>query len=440
LLVIVLVGLNGFFVAAEFALVSVRRTRIEELVSQGNASARVAKKALEDPDSVIAATQLGITLASLGLGWVGEPALSSLIVPLLHLLPEQWVGVASHSISAAIAFTIITFLHVVIGELAPKSIALQYPEETSLTVARPTLWSEWIFKPFIWVLNGAGNGLLRLVGIDPSGGHGTTYSVDELRMLVQASAVGGVLQTGEQEMLEAVFDFRNMLARQVLIPRTELTMLRADQTLSDIVALPREEQYSKYPVYEDTPDNIVGILHMRDTLTWLAGGKLDTPVQQLVRPAVYIPESMPVANVLPLFREERQHIAMVLDEFGGTAGLVTLEDILEEIAGDIPDEDEHGMPTIISRPDGSTLVSGLALIEDVNEHFELELNDPNYDTIAGFVMGQLDRIPAPGDEVTVDGIRFRVLAMDGKRIARLVVPSLPERKKRGKATTDPDHA
>lgn len=425
LLVVVLVFLNGFFVAAEFSLVSVRRTRIEELVAKGNTTAKAAKKALSDPDSVIAATQLGITLASLGLGWVGEPALAVLIEPLVELLPEAWVGLASHSISAVIAFSIITFLHVVVGELAPKSIALQYPEETSLAVARPTLWSEWLFKPFIIILNGTGNTLLRLVGIDSAGAHSRVHSVEELRMLFEASALGGVLQDSEQEMLQSVLSFRNMLARQVIVPRTELSMLEASQTLRDMVNLPFEERYARYPVFDDTPDDIVGILYTRDILESLAEGQLDTRVGDLVRPAIFVPETTPVHSVITLFRERRQHVAIVLDEFGGTAGLITLEDVLEEIAGDIPDEDEQALPSIARRPDGSTLVSGLALIEDVNEHFALKLDDPNYDTIAGYVMGQLDRIPRIGDEVKVDGVVFRVQSMDGKRIARLLVPPRP---------------
>lgn len=402
-----------------------RRTRIEELVAKGHNEARVAKKALADPDSVIAATQLGITLASLGLGWIGEPALAGILEPLLELLPDQWVGVASHSISAVVAFSFITFMHVVIGELAPKSIALQYPEQTALRVARPTLWSEWIFKPFIILLNGTGALLLRLVGIDPASGHEQAHSIEELRMLVQASASGGVLLSSEREMLDAVFSFRTMLARQVLVPRTEIAMLQADTTLREVVALPPEERYSKYPVYDDTPDDIVGILYMRDTLQPLAEGKADVRVVDFVRPAIFIPEATRMSNVLSLFREKRQHIAIVLDEFGGTEGLVTLEDILEEIAGDVPDEDEQAFPAIVSRPDGSTLVSGLALIEDVSDHFDLKLDEPNYDTIAGYVMGRLDRIPVPGDEVTVRNLIFRVLSMDGKRVARLVVRPAP---------------
>lgn len=417
--VLVLVLLNGFFVAAEFALVSVRKTRIEELAAGGNASARVVSKAIADPDSVIAATQLGITLASLGLGWVGEPALEGIISPLVEMLPDSIAGTASHSISAVIAFTIITTLHVVVGELAPKSIALQYPERTSLAIGRPTIWVETLFKPFIWVLNGTGNGLLRLLGVDREDSHGSTYSVEELKMLVEASTEGGVLRDTEQEMLEAVLDFRNMTARQVLVPRTEMQTLQAGQTLRDLVALPIEQRFNRFPIYDESQDNIVGILHIRDTLESLAEGKLDTPLRDLVRPTIFVPESASVAGVMATFRETRQHTAIVLDEFGGTEGMITLEDILEEIAGDLPDEDENTIPDVVKRPDGTLLVNGLTLISEINEELDMTLDDPNYDTIAGYVMGQLDRIPEIGDEVKIEGVVFRVMAMEGMRISRL---------------------
>ena len=439
ILVLILVGLNGFFVAAEFALLSVRSTRIEELVAKGNTRAIVVRQAIKNTDRFIAATQLGITIASLGLGWVGEPALERFISPLVELLPEQIAGAASHSISAVISFTIITSLHVVVGELAPKSIALQYPEETSMAVARPTLFLAFIFTPFIWVLNGAGNGLLRLVGINPATGHDQVHSVEELRMIVEASAEGGALDASQQQMVEAVFDFRKLLARQVLVPRTELTMLQADQTLHDLIALGEDDRFSRYPVYGESPDSVVGILYTRDCIELLAEGKLDTKLRELVRPVIFIPETTPVTNLLSLLREKRQHIAIVIDEFGGTEGLVTLEDILEEIVGTLPDEDEHELARIVTMSNNSTLVSGLTLIEDVNEHFDLSLEDSNYDTIAGFVMGQLDRIPQVGDEVKIDSTLFRVVTMDGKRIARLMVPPLAAKKDASMPSPDSEH-
>ena len=429
LAVVVLVLLNGFFVAAEFALVSIRRTRVEELAAQGDRAALAVRQAVHDPDRFIAATQLGITLASLGLGWIGEPALAVLLEPALGLLPEALVGLARHSIAVAVAFAIITFLHVVVGELAPKSIALQRPEQTALAVARPTLLAERLFKPAIWALNGAGNMLLRLVGLTPAGVHEMVHSVEEIKMLMEASAHGGVIENAEYEMLDAVFDLRGMLVRQMMVPRTEVIMIEAAATLRDLIALHAEEPRSRFPVYEEDADHISGILHLREVVQELAAGKLDTPVRGLVREAVFVPETIRIGGLLTEFRQHRQHIAIVLDEYGGTAGLITLEDVLEEIAGDVPDEFEEVISEIVPAPDGSALVDGRTAIEDVNDFFDLALTDPNYDTIAGYVMGLLERIPRVGDEVTAGGVRFRVETMSGLRVGMLRIA--PPKKEAG---------
>ena len=253
----VLVLSNGFFVAAEFSLVTVRRTRIAELVESGNASALAVQKAMENPDRIIAATQLGITLSSLALGWIGEPALSHLLAPLVELFPPAVQSGLSHTISAVLAFTIITFLHVVVGELAPKSIALQDPERTSLAIAGPTLFTERLFKPAIWALNGAGNALLRLVGIQPASGHQLVHSVEELKMLVTASAKEGVFHEDETEMLYKVFNFGELIVRQVMIPRTEVIAVEADAHLNDIIALVTQSTYTKFPIFDNDLDNIV---------------------------------------------------------------------------------------------------------------------------------------------------------------------------------------
>lgn len=419
--VLLLVLANAFFVAAEFALVSVRHTRISELVSQGHQAAKWVQKALEHPDQVIAATQLGITLASLGLGWVGEPALSHLLEPVIQLFPADIQSEASHSIAAGISFAIITFLHVVIGELAPKSIALQDPEGTSLWVARPTLWTEWIFKPFIWALNGTGNYLLKLVGVDPAEGHELVHSVAELKMIVTASTEGGVVDAEESEMLHAIFDINNLLVRQVMNPRTEVTALEADMSLENSIAVAIESTFSKFPVYQDDLDNIVGIVHIRDLLR----AQQDPTRQQatartIAREALFVPESLPLKNVLQQLRKRRQHIAIVIDEYGGTAGVVTLEDIMEEIVGEVSDPFDSPHPEIQIQADGSVIIGGLALIEEVNEKLGLTLNAPYYDTIAGYILGRLSRMPEVGDSVdTGSGMCLKVIKMDGMRIEQL---------------------
>jgi magnesium and cobalt exporter, CNNM family len=429
-----LVLANGYFVAAEFALVSVRRTRVEELIQQGDTSARAVKKALEDPDRFIAATQLGITIASLGLGWLGEPALAHLIEPLVAWLPEAWTGIASHSISAVIAFAVITFLHVVIGELMPKSIALQRPETTALLVARPTLFTELLFKPAIWLLNGTGNLLLRLIGMRAASGHEMVHSVEELKMLVEASQVSGVLEVSERKMLHAVFDFGGLTAREVMVPRTEMIAVEADAPLHVLIHLAIAQPHSQFPIYEGDIDHVVGLAHVKDLVRVQHDERRTASVRGLMREIMFVPDTIRLDGLLQQFRAKRQHAAVVLDEFGGTAGFVTLEDLIEKIVGEVRDPFDKSLPEIQNLPDGSVLVDGLALIEDVNDMFGLSLHDDNYDTIAGFVLGQLGRIAKVGDAVEADGVKLKVEAMDGLRIARL---SLRHLKPNGQAGPDP---
>jgi len=425
LALLLLVLANGFFVAAEFALVSVRRTRIAELVAKGNRSARWVQKAIDNPDSVIAATQLGITLASLGLGWIGEPVLAQILEPIVALLPDSIRSTVSHGLSAGLAFAVITFLHVVIGELAPKSVALQNPERVSLLVARPTIWIEWLFKPFIWVLNGAGNALLRLFKVQPAAGHEMLHSVTELKMLVRASAEGGVVKFSEEEMLRAIFDFRDTFVRQVMVPRTEMVAVPTDLTAEKLITVFTQNPYTKVPVYESDLDQILGIVYLKDVLGETHTKSKTTKIAiELMRPAIFVPEAARVSTLLDQFRTSRQHIAIVLDEYGGTAGIVTLEDLIEEIVGVIgePFDTETEIQPL---PDGSSLIDGLTIIDEINEHFSLSLADPHYDTIAGFILGRLGRLAKVGDSIDVGGVRLGVVAMDGLRIERVSLTPLP---------------
>jgi CBS domain containing-hemolysin-like protein len=427
LAVALLVLANAFFVAAEFSLVSVRRTRIAELITEGNRSARWVQRAIHDPDRFIAATQLGITLASLGLGWIGEPALGDLIQPVVDLFPAEIESEVSHSISAGFSFAVITFLHVVIGELAPKSIALQSPERTSLMVARPTIWSEWIFRPAIWLLNGAGNALLRLLRLEPASGHEMVHSVAELKMLVTASADSGIVEDEAEEMLHAIFDFGDTLVRLVMIPRTEMVAIDQNAPLEEIISIAVDHPFTKLPVFRESLDHVIGVVHLKDAVSALHGGSDGSlKAGDLMREAIFIPETARINALLSLFRSRKQHIAIVLDEYGGTAGMVTLEDLLEEIVGEVGDPFDNE-PEIQPMPDGTVLVDGLMPIEDVNEYFNLRLHDPSYDTIAGFVLGQLGRLAQIGDTVVIENIRLRVEAMDGLRIARVSIYSPPEK-------------
>jgi len=418
--VIILVLANAFFVAAEFSLVSVRRTRVAELVENGTASAMSVQEAIDNPDRVIAATQLGITLSSLALGWIGEPALSHLLLPLVQLFPADIQSEVSHTISAALAFTVITFLHVVVGELMPKSVALQDPERTSLFVAKPTLITEKIFKPAIWALNGTGNSLLRLLGVQPASGHELVHSIDELKMLVRASTEGGVFEEDESQRLHALFDFGELKVRGVMIPRTEMVGVEADKKLEEIIDLIVESTYTKFPVYDDDLDNILGVVHVKDLLNAMRSAEQRQSIaRDFVREPLYVPETTSVNELLRHFRNNRQHIAIVMDEYGGTAGLVTLEDLLEEIVGEVSDPFDVVTPEIQPQPDGTVLIDGLTRLEEVNDHLGLDLHEPNYETIAGYVMGKLGRIPRINDVVDGDRVRLQVENLDGMRIERI---------------------
>jgi CBS domain containing-hemolysin-like protein len=423
--VLLLVLVNSWFVAAEFAFVSVRRTRVEELVRKGNRAAGWVKRAILDMDGVVATAQLGITLSSLALGWIGEPALGRLLQPLVDLFPATLESEVSHGLSAGLAFGLITFLHMVVGELAPKTIALQNAEKVALIVAQPTIIVQWIFKPALWVLNGSGNLLLRVLGVRPAPDHARVHSVEELKMLVSASAASGVVEDDEQQMLHAVFEFGETLVRQVMIPRTELVAVPYDADLQSLLDTAVDNSYSKMPVFEGDIDHVVGVVHLKDIMSALKEEDQDKQnAKSVMRETVFIPDAARVSTLLQIFRAHHRHLAIVLDEYGGTAGVVTLEDLLEEIFGEVSDPFDRG-PDIQPQPDGSSLVDGLTSIEQVNEQFDLRLQDPYYDTVAGFIIGKLGRLARVGDTVHSDGVRLRVVAMDGKRIARVWIYPIP---------------
>jgi len=426
-----LIGLNGFFVAVEFAVVASRRTRIEQLAEERNGAVAIVRhwvESQEAKDRLIAASQVGITIASLALGDLGENTAAELLEPWLHEAAQQTAGFLGAILTAlpvVLSLTIVTGLHVVLGEQVPKVASLRAPERTALFAARPMHAFTLLFHPFVWVLDRLATTVLRLLGLQPVGGHSAIYTVEELKLIVEESEESGVIEPEEREMLHAVFDLGNMVARQVMIPRTEMVCISADATLDEVVELAAETLLTKFPVYEGDLDHILGILHTKDLVRVIHRGEENGSVRDLIREALFLPETIRVDDLLAEFRRARQHIAILLDEYGGTAGLVTLEDLVEEILGDIQDAFDRQEPEIQPLSDGSYQVDGLALIEEVNDALGLNLSDPYYDTIAGFVMGQLGRIPELYDEVEVydNGRRvwFRVEEMDGKRIARLRV-------------------
>jgi putative hemolysin len=427
--VAVLIGLNAFFVAVEFAVVASRRTRVEQLVAQGSGTAKIVLGWVESQkakDKLIAAAQVGITIASLALGYLGEAAVASVVEPLVESTGIEASGFAGgllDNLPLIISLLVVTGLHVTLGEQVPKVASLRAPESMAMVLSRWMAGFYWIARPFTWLLDRVAAAILRLLGMQPFGSHSTLYTVDELKRIVEESQESGVLDIEERDMLRAVFDFGELLARQVMVPRTEMVSLPADATLTVASELAAETLLTKFPVYEEDLDHIIGILHSKDLVKTLLTGPVDIPVRDLVREAIFLPESIRVDDLLARFRRRRQHIAILLDEYAGTAGLVTLEDLMEELVGDVQDAFDRPEPKIQLLSENSAMVDGLVPIEEVNEAFDVNLDDPNYDTIAGYVLGRLKRIGTVGDEVEVSSggqrLRFRVEAMDGLRIALL---------------------
>ena len=411
LAVAVLILLNGYFVAAEYALVTARRTRIQELAQQGSRSARAVLRIVGNPPRFIAAMQLGVTGTSLAIGALGEQALAHVFDPIV-------AGV----IALALAFLIITFLHVVIGELVPKGIALGYAERVALAVSTPVRGFFVVFKPLIWVLQRSSEVILRAIGLTPPGGEMEVYSEAELKMLLSRSTEEGELERQEQEMLYKVFDFADKEVSAVMVPRPEVVALSVELPPEEALAAVIESPYTRYPVYRGSLDDVVGVLHVRDLFSALVDrGITGVVVEQLLRPAHIVPETKDLAALLTEFRRTNQHLAIVVDEYGELEGIVTLEDLLEEIVGEIEDEFDLPDESIERLDDGRLRVHGTFPIDDFNEQFGLSLPVEDYHTLGGFVFGMLGRAPEPGDEVEHERVLFKVLEVEGSRIERLEV-------------------
>jgi CBS domain containing-hemolysin-like protein len=416
LAVAALILLNGYFVAAEYALVTARRTRIQELAQKGNRRARAVLRILADPPRFIAAMQLGVTGASLAIGALGEQVLARVFDPLFASV-----------IAFALAFLIITFLHVVVGELVPKGIALGYSDRVALAVSTPVRGFFVAFKPLIWVLQRSSEIALRALGLTPPGGELEVYSEAELKMLLSRSTEEGELEHQEQEMLYKVFDFADKEVSTVMVPRPEVVALSVEMPPEQALAAVIDSPYTRYPVYRDALDEILGVLHVRDLFSALVDrGIAGVELEQLLRPAHIVPETKDLAALLTEFRRTNQHMAIVVDEYGELEGIVTLEDLLEEIVGEIEDEFDLPDESVEKLPDGRVRIDGTFPIDDFNEQFHRALPIEDYHTIGGFVFGLLGRAPEPGDEVEADGCRFKVLDVEGSRIERLEVELVPE--------------
>jgi CBS domain containing-hemolysin-like protein len=414
-----LVLVNGFFVAAEFAIVTVRKTRIDQLIAEGSRGARRVRKAISQPENYIAATQLGITMASLALGFVGEETLARVIEPLLARIPAPWAAASAHSIAITITFIVITAITIVIGELAPKTVALQHAEGTALLVTPPIHLFMVTFWPFIRLLNVMGRRAVALVGLKPPSGHSMVHSEEELKMLVTASQEAGVLEEEEEQMLHRVFGFGDLTAGQVMVPRTEITGIKVDASLASVIETVTRQPHPWLPVYREGLDDIVGFLHVEDLFPALSRPPEQFDVTKHLREAITVPETLTADEVLEEMRRRRTHHAVVIDEYGGTAGLVTFEGLMERIVGEVGSEFSQPGTRISVLPDGSALIDGLALTTDVNEQFGLHIDDGTYHTMGGFVLGQLGRRARLGDRVEIEGRICRVEALDHLRVARV---------------------
>jgi CBS domain containing-hemolysin-like protein len=413
-----LVLANGFFVAAEFAIVAVRKTRIDQMIAEGHRGARAVRRAITDPDRYIAATQLGITMASLGLGWVGEPVLVSIIQPAFRFLPATLAEATVHSIAVAIAFAVVTALHITFGELAPKTIALERAEATALLVVRPTEIFMTVFWPFIRLLNGAGRATVRALGLHSRGGHAMVHSEEELKMLVTASQEAGVLEEGEEQMLHRVFGFADLTAGHIMVPRTEIVAVAADTPRDALIDTVTRNYHTRLPVYRGDLDDVVGFLHVTDLVRVLASPGAVVNAGALAREALTVPETLPADDLLAEMRRRRVREAIVIDEYGGTAGLVTFESLVERIVGEVGNE--FGVPgRVMTHPNGSADIDGLTLVADVNAQFGLHIDDTAYTTVGGYVLGRLGRRARVGDSIDVEGREMRVERLDGLRVARV---------------------
>jgi CBS domain containing-hemolysin-like protein len=413
---VVLLLVNAFFVAAEYAFVRVRGTQLQELIEVGSARARKAMRILLSLDSYISAIQLGVTFAALGIGLVGEPAVARVIEPALEPLGAP---VLVSVLSFLIAFTLVTYATVVLAELAPKYLALERALQLALWTAYPLDLFHSLMRPFINVVNGSAFGVLRLFGVRP-GVEAQVHSAEELRMLVAASTKNGILQESERILVGNALDFAETLVRQVMVPRTEIVAIPDDSTVEGVVQLLRQSPFTRLPVYREDLDHIVGVVHVKDVV----GAVAARAVSELMRKPLYLPETAHLDRALAQFRRERVQLAIVIDEFGGTAGLVTLEDVIEELVGEVQDEFDREAP-MLREESGVYLINGLMTLPDVRERLGLDLADEPYDTVGGMIFGRLGRLAQVGDSVDVEGYRFTVTAVAGRRVAQVKAKKLP---------------
>jgi magnesium and cobalt exporter, CNNM family len=422
ILALLLVLANGFFVAAEYAFVRVRKTQLDDPTVAGSARAKLAARIGNRLDQYISAAQLGVTLASLAIGWIGEPAVAALLAPLLLWLPAPFVEV----ISFALAFGVITYVHIVVGELAPKYLAIQRALALALWCAFPLHLFFLLMYPFITFVNRSANLLLRWVGIRPTS-EIDVHSEEELKMLVAVSTKQGVLQESERVIVGRAMEFADRIVRQVMVPRTEIVAVPDHASIRELLAVARQHRFSRFPVYQEDLDHVIGVVHVKDLVG--IDHQSHAKARDVARKVPLVPETMRLDQALAEFRRQRVQAAIVIDEFGGTAGLVSLEDVLEELVGEVQDEFDREAPVFREETPGTYVVDGLTSLDALRERLHVELPEEPYDTVGGMVFGRLGRLAAVGDAVEVEGYRFQVTGIDGRRVSQVrVIRARPPRK------------
>lgn len=426
-IIAILIFFNALYVAAEFSTVSVRRSRLVKIAEEGNRIAQLLLPIVEDPrrlDTYVAACQIGITASSLTLGYYGQAALTPIIAPLVARLGDV-SQTAIQSVVATGTLLFLTTLQVILGELVPKNIGVQYPERLALLTAVPMRWSMALFQPFIWLFNGSGQLILKILGLTPTTEHAHMHSPEEIKFLVEESTAGGLLDAEEERLLTNTLRLRKQIVRQVMIPRIQMLTAPADKPCDELLALLADSPFSRLPLYDESIDDIVGVVHLKDLLCLnRQTGQQDARLVMHTVP--FVPATVSVDEVFTLLQRERHHVAIVLDEFGGTAGLVTIEDLVEEIFGELQDEFDVETPPIEVQSGHRVKVRGDMLISTLNEQLNLDLPTEGVDTIGGLVLSELGHVPTQGDEIEAGGITFRVEKMDGRGVTAVSLTVSPE--------------
>ncbi|KAF0823997.1 Hemolysin [Cytobacillus firmus] len=422
----ILIALTAFFVTSEFAIVKIRSSRIDQLIEEGNKNAIAAKKVISNLDEYLSACQLGITITALGLGWLGEPTIEHLLRPVINSfgLPSS----ISHVISFSIAFAFITFLHVVVGELAPKTLAIQKAEAVTLLTTRPLIWFYRVMYPIIWALNGSARLLTSMFGLKPASEHELAHSEEELRIILSESYESGEINQSEFKYVNKIFEFDNRIAKEIMVPRTEIVSLSKDDTLEDFLQIVQEEKFTRYPIIDGDKDHIIGMVNIKEVMTDLIMNRdlSSSTLESYIRPIIRVIDSIPIHELLLKMQKERIHMAILMDEYGGTSGLVTVEDIIEEIVGEIRDEfDMDEVPMVRKTQEGQYIIDSKVLVGEVNDLLGTDINDEDVDTIGGWILTE-NYEAKQGDIIEHEKYLFKILDMEEHHIKYIEVTAVPE--------------